>query len=97
VGHLSGAIAASASGGLAVAIATFLPPASDWDVTTAGAFAFLCGVIGRVVGLIANFVKGKVENQTTGEFDWPIDDALWGERLALVGGIVGTVIALFMS
>ncbi len=49
-----------------------------------------------MLGLVANFVKGKVENPTTGEFEWPIDDALWGERLALVGGVLGTIVALFM-
>ncbi len=96
MGHVPNAIATSVGSSLAVAIAAFLPPASEWDVTTVGAFAFLCGVIGRVLGLIANFVKGKVENPTSGKFEWPIDDALWGERFALVGGVVGTVIALFM-
>lgn len=94
MGHVPSAIATSAGSSLAVAIAAFLPPASEWDVTTVGAFAFLCGVVGRLAGMAVNFVKGKAENPTTGQLEWPIDDAMWGERFALAGATVGTLLAL---
>ena len=86
--------ATALSGGLAAAIATALPPLEEWDFGDAGAFAFACGVALRLLALAAKFVLGKIEDPETGEQEWRINDARWGEYGALAGGAIGFVLAL---
>jgi len=94
VNQIAITIAAALGGALAAAIAAALPPLEDWDFGDAGAFAFACGVALRLLGLGAKFMLGKVEDPGTGEQNWRIDDARWGEYGALAGGAVGFVLAL---
>jgi hypothetical protein len=65
--NLLNSLIALAGGSFAAAVAAFLPPPSSWDATDAAAFAFVCGVAGRLLGAGANWVLGPVRDPASGE------------------------------
>ena len=91
--NLLNSLIALAGGSFAAAVAAFLPPPSSWDATDAAAFAFVCGVAGRLLGAGANWVLGPVRDPASGELVKRYDDRRWGENLAFVGGAAGLLMA----